>query len=67
MLKVKRRLFEMDLKVIMKFIAKEPVMALVSGGVILIFISVIVQPLRIAILLGIGLIIGGAAWKKYIG
>jgi hypothetical protein len=56
----------MKINVILNLIAKEPAMALVSGGVILIFISVIAPPLRIAILPGVGLISAGAAWKIYI-
>lgn len=64
MLKVKRRLFEMNLNVIMKFIAKEPVMALVMGGVLLIIVS-IAPSLRIAIFPGLLLIIVAACWKKY--
>ncbi len=57
----------MKIDVILNLIAKDPAMALVSGGVILVIVSAIVQQLRIAIFPGFLLIIAGAAWKKYIG
>ncbi len=56
----------MKISVILNLIAKDPAMALVSGGVLLVIVSAIIQPLRIAIFPGLLLIIGGAAWKKYI-